>query len=311
MSFTTRLLVVAFAAALVAAPPRAGAGVGRAGAEAVELVSKQFRRTLGREVVEFGGERATRELAERLVREGGEGTAARLGRIATAGEPSTIRALRTVPGRALRHLDDVPDGELVRAVGTLARPGVAEGFTSLGSDALRSAALRAEMRLPGAGAGLVREFGDDGLRAAGRLSDNQANQLLKVDRVAAVRRLSPEGRRALLDAVASNPAAQVQVIRTAGRVTAGGIAVVAGGAVLWHASDVALAPSERVVTHPDGTIERTTTSVGGQAAAALPDVAGKLAPSVTAIGYAAAAALGVVGCTAVVLRHRRRPARRA
>jgi hypothetical protein len=275
--------VIAFGALIVAAPAAVPAGPA---AEGVELLARQFRRALGHELTEFGGERATRELAERLIREGGEGSAARLTRIARAGEPSTIRALRDVPARSLRYLDDVPDDQLVRAVGTLARPGVNDALAALGSSAARSAALRAEMRLPGAGARLVGEFGDDAVETAVKLTDNQANQLLKVDRVTAVRSLAAPQRRALLDAVASNPQAQVHVIRTAGKVGAAGVAVVAGGIVLWHATDVALAPTERIVTHPDGTVERTTTSIGGHAAAAIPQIAQSYVPAVTAIGYA-------------------------
>ena len=293
-------------AATVATPRLASAGPA---AEGVELIARQFRRALGRELAEFGGERATRELAERLIREGGEGSAARLSRIARASEPSTIRALRDVPARSLRYLDDVPSDQLVRAVGTLARPGVNEALGALGTSAARSAALRAEMRLPGAGAQLVREFGDDAVEATVKLTDNQANQLLKVDRVTAVRSLSSPQRRALLDAVAADPQAQVQVIRTAGRTAAAGVAVVAGGVVLWHATDVALAPTERILTHPDGTVERTTTSVGGQAAAAIPQVAQTYVPTVTALGYAAVAGTTLLGGTAVYLRHRRRLAR--
>lgn len=287
---------------MMSAATTARAGVA---SETAEQVGRQFARSLGREMAEFGGERATRELAERLIREGGDGAAARLTRIARAGEPSTIRALKNVPGQALKHLDDVPEGDLVRAVGTLARPGVAGQVTSLGSDALGSAALRAEMRLPGAGATLVREFGDDGLQAAARLGDTQANQLLRPDRVQAARRLSVANKRAMLDALASHPGAQVQVIRTAGRTAVGGVAVVAGGVAVWHATDVALAPTETIVTHPDGTVERTTTSVGAQTAAAMPNMIEKAAPAMTSIGYAAVAALAIVGCAAVFLRHRR------
>ena len=299
-------VIVAVLIGIACAASAARAGVA---SEAAEQVGRQFAKSLGREAIEFGGERATRELAERLIREGGEGSVARLTRVARAGEASSIRALRNVPGQALRHLDDVPEADLVRAVGTLARPGVAAGVTSLGSDALRSAALRAEMTLPGAGAALVREFGDDGLNAAARLGDTQANQLLRADRVEAVRRLSAANKRAMLDALVARPEAQVQVIRTAGRATVGGLAVVAGGVAVWHATDVALAPTETLVTHPDGTVERTTTSVGAHAAAAMPNVAEKVVPAMTAVGYASAAGLAVVGCTAVVLRHRRLAAR--
>jgi hypothetical protein len=295
-----------FCAAFVAAPRAVPAGPA---AEGVELLARQFRHALGNELVEFGGERATRELAERMIREGGEGSAARLTRIARASEPSTIRALRDVPAASLKYLDDVPNDQLVRAVGTLARPGVNETLGVLGSSATRSAALRAEMRLPGAGAKLIREFGDDAVEATAKLTDNQANQLLKVDRVTAVRSLAPAQRRALLDAVAANPAAQIQVIRTAGKTAAAGVAVVAGGVVVWHATDVALAPTERIVTHPDGTVERTTTSIGAQAAGAIPQVAQTYVPTVTAIGYAAVAGLTLVGGSAVYLRHRRRAGR--
>jgi hypothetical protein len=296
-----------FGTALIAAPASARAGPA---AEVVELLARQLRRALGNELAEFGGERATRELAERIIREGGEGSAQRLGRIARAGDASTIRALREVPARSLKYLDDVPEDQLIHAVGTLARPGVSDTLASLGSNAARSAALRAEMRLPGAGARLVGEFGDDALAASARLTDNQANQLLKVDRVTAVRRLAPPQRRALLDAVAANPTAQVQVVRTAGKVGAAGVAVVAGGVVLWHATDVALAPTERIVSHPDGTVERTTTSIGGQAAAAIPQVAQTYVPAVTVIGYAAVAGATVLGFTALFFRHRHRRRRR-
>jgi hypothetical protein len=298
--------VVVFGATLIASPASAHAGPA---AEGVELLARQLRKALGNELAEFGGEAATRELAERLIREGGEGSAQRLSRIARAGDASTIRALRDVPARSLKYLDDVPEDQLVRAVGTLARPGVGDTLASLGSNAARSAALRAEMRLPGAGARLVGEFGDDALAASAKLTDNQANQLLKVDRVTAVRRLAPPQRRALLEVVAADPAAQVQVIRTAGKVGAAGVAVVAGGVVLWHATDIALAPTERIVSHPDGTVERTTTSIAGQAAAAIPQVAQIYVPAVTVVGYAAVAGATILGLAALVFRHRRRLAR--
>ena len=306
MKRTISVFSIVFLAAMLAAPSFAPAGLA---AEGVEVVAKQFRRTLGKELSEFGGDAATRELAERLIREGGEGSAARLTRIARVGEPSTVRALRDVPAESLKYLDDVPNDQLVRAVGTLARPGVNDTLAALGSSAARSAALRAEMQLPGAGARLAREFGDDAVSASAKLTDNQANQLLKVDRVEVVRRLAPQQRRALLETVASNPQAQIQVIRTSGKVAVGGVAVVAGGVVLWHATDVALAPTESIVTHPDGTVERTTTSIGGQAAAAMPQIAQTYLPAVTSLGYASVAATALLGLTALFFRHRRRLAR--
>ena len=290
MRFAKQFFVALLVMLLVSAPARAGVA-----SEAAEHLGRQVTKSLGREAVEFGGERATRELAERLLREGGQESLATLQRIARAGEASSVRALRNVAGRTLRHLDDVPEAELVRAVGTLARPGVADGWTPLATDTLRSAALRAEMRLPGAGSSLVREFGDDGLVAAARLTDTQANQLLKPQQVQVVRRLAPQSKRALLDAITTRPDAQLQIVRTTGKTAATGVAVIAGGTVLWHATDVALAPTETTVTHTDGTVTRTKTSVGAQAAALAPQVTEKLVPAITWTGVALAAGLTLIG----------------
>lgn len=287
---------------LAFAPVVAVAG---AKAEVVEQIARQFSRALGKEAVDFGGDRATRELAQRLIREGGSETVERLGRIANVADASTIRSLRGVSGTALRHLDDLPEHQLVHGIGTLARPDVARGLSAFGSEAAAKNALRAEMQLPGAGLSLVRQFGDDGVSAARRLNDTQANLLLKPDRVQVVRSLTDTGRRSLLDALASNPSAQTQVIRTTGRTAVGSIAVVSGAVVLWQSAEVTLAPIETTVTHPDGTVQRTTTPLGAQVAATVPNVAVKLSTSLTRIGIAGMIGMTFIGTTVLLLRHRR------
>lgn len=293
-------LVIACMVVFVTPPARAQTGA------AVAAVSKQILKSLGKDAIEFGGEAAAEQVAKRLLAEaieaGGPAAAktaeAQIIRILSRGSAFDLKSLS---GRALLLLPDVSDDALGRAVGTLARAGVEQGLQSLGSQGLRRAALAGEIRLPGAGLKLVEHYGDDGAALVTRLTEDQANSVIAALRPNAINSLPPGERTKLLNALASRTDAKVVNFER----TTGPLLVVAGGIVVWHGIDVGLAPNQRVIQQPDGTVIRETTSIGSQIAQSVPQAAEEMSHTAKWIGLAAVVGLSVIGCFWIWWRGRR------
>jgi len=267
-------------------------------AEVVTTVGREIVDALGNDAAEFGGDAMARQTAERLMAQATEAAGSagskiaksQLERILASRQEALIFDLKSISGNSLPLLEDISDQGLPSAVATLARPGVEDGIESLGSIALRKAALAGETRLPGAGLKLVEHYGPEGADLATTLTEDQANGAIAALRPNAINALPAAERRGLLSALASRPDARV--FNLAG--TTGPLVVVAAGVVLWHGIDVALAPDERVTELPDGTVIREKTSVGSMAMQSIPSTARELAGSIKWIGIAGAAGISLV-----------------
>lgn len=278
--------------------------------EVASAAAKLIMKSVGKDAIEFGGEAAAEQLAKRLLSEaievGGPAAArtaeTQVARVLARGSAYDLKALS---GRALLLLEHVSDDALPRAVGALARPGVEQGLRALGSDGLRLAALTGEIRLPGAGLKLIEHYGDDGAALVTKLTDDQANSVIAALRPNAINALPSTERAKLLNALASRPDAKVVNFEK----TTGPLLVLAGGAVVWHGTNVALAPNERVIEQPDGTVIREKTSVGSQVTQALPQAAADASNAAKWIGIAAVGGATVVGCLWVRRRSRKHSGR--
>lgn len=276
-------------------------------AAVVNAVGRQMVKTLGKDAVEFGGEAVAKQTARRLLAEAGESAgeaggrvaARQLERVALSGRGATVFELKALSGKSLLLLDDVADDALPAAVSTLARPGVSAGIEKLATTAIQKAALAGETRLPGAGLKLVSNFGDDGVKLAIRLTEDQANSVIAALRPAAIKAMPAAERSGLIGTLLKNPGARVANF---GGVT-GPLVVVAGGVVVWHGIDVALAPQERVTEMPDGTVVREKISVGARAVDTVPAALTAASTPLLWTGVTFAACLSLVAAW----RFRRRP----
>jgi hypothetical protein len=269
-------------------------------AEIATTIAKEIVQTLGKDATEFGGESMAEQTAKRLLSEAAESGAKGGGRIArvqvkrilASGKEPLIFDLKSISGKSLPLLEDVSDEALPEVVGTLARPGIDKGIQSLGSVALRKAALSGETRLPGAGLKLVQHYGEDGVQLASKLTEDQANSVIAALRPNAVNSLPAAERSRLLNALVSRPDARVFNLEG----VTGPLVVVAGGVVVWHGIDVAFSPDERVTERPDGTVVREKTSVGSRAVGMMPAAVRELSTPLkwTGVTFAVGATLCVV-----------------
>jgi hypothetical protein len=249
-------------------------------AEVVSVLAKEIIEALGKDAVEFGGDKVARQTANRLMVEATESAGAGGGRIAKAqiervlatGRDALVFDLKSISGKSLLLLQDVGDESLPAALGALTRPGVDSGIESLGSTALRKAALAGEIRLPGAGLKLVQYYGVEGAQLVTKLSEDQANSLIAALRPNAINALPSAERSGLLNAVASRPEARVFNFEN----ITGPLVVIAGGIVIWHGIDVTLARDERVTELPDGTVVRENAGLGSRAVQTVPMTAHEL-----------------------------------
>lgn len=303
--FPAAILSISVGIAIIAAPPRCARAQE---AEIVTTIGKDVVEALGKNAAEFGGETAVRQTVGRLLAEAAETgggaeariAAAQVRRIIACGNESIIFDLKSISGKSLPLLEGLPEGALPSAVGTLARPAVREGIGSIGSATLRKAALGGEMRLPGAGLKLVKQYGEEGAALAQTLTEDQANSVIAAMRPSAVNVLPRAERTSLLNALASR--ADARVFHLSG--ATGPLLVVAGGVVIWHGIDVVCAPNETVIERPDGTVIRERKSIGSQAVQMMPSVARELSDATKWTGITLAAGIALAASLFLRRRHK-------
>lgn len=305
---TRATILNATLAAMVFLPSIASDAVAQQSTVAKAL-AKAIVKALGDDAAAFGGEAVAEQTVRRLLNEAahtggqaGEALAERqLRRVLASENPAATVALKEISGRNLPLLDGVvADDALPLAVGALARKSVAETLQAIETPALQRAALRAELRLPGAGAKLVKHYGDEGTRLGRTLNLDQANSLLGALRPNAVNAMPASERSKLLSVLESRPDAVLRNLDT----ISGPLVVVAGGAVLWHGTDVVLEPAERVIERPDGTVIRERTSLGARAVRGATSVGLGFAESLKWTGIALAVVLGITIAAALLLKLR-------
>jgi len=266
-------------------------------AELAEILGKEIAEGLGKDAAEFGGDEATEAIGE----SGGQVVKVQVERIIASQDEVIIFDLKNMPGAVLPLLQDVSDEALPSAVEAIGRRGVAEGLESLGSTTLREEALEAEMRFPGAGLKLIQDYGEEGAKVAGELTEDQANSLVAALRLEAVNRLPSAEQSKLLNAIASRPDARLFNFKD----LTGPLVVVASGIVVYHAADLTLSPDERVIEQPDGTVVRETTSVGSRFVQSFPQVAAALSNPLKWAAIALATGVTLVLAFFLWPRHRR------
>jgi len=278
-------------------------------AEVVETIAKEITEGLGKDTAEFGGDEMVQQTAKRLAT---EATAAagesgvriiqeQVERVMICRDTAAIFDLKLVRGDTMPLLEDISDAEIPKAMAALSRSEIEEGLESFSSSELRTEALMAEMRLPGEGLTLVRDFGAEGSSLASTLTEDQANSVLEGLRPAVLEDLSGAERSELLNALASRPDARLANFEK----LTGPLMVVAGGLVIWHGENLVLSPNERVTDLPDGTVIRESTPIGSQVVQAMPQVATVMSSTIKWSGISAVAGVTVVFSVYIWLRHRR------
>ncbi len=161
-----------------------GAAVREAGEVVLRSLSSYFGKAsakeVGEQLAEYGGEAAVRQLAQKAAAEGGQESVERIAALAGKHGPETIRGLgqadQVVP--VLKSLGELPEESIDIAIRRLAADS-AERQLSKNIAAFGTRALKTEIQHPGVGTALVRDLGDDGIRAAEKLTTNEAIQLAR------------------------------------------------------------------------------------------------------------------------------------
>ncbi|GIW94418.1 MAG: hypothetical protein KatS3mg110_2459 [Pirellulaceae bacterium] len=174
----------------------------RAASELLEAVARYFGKQTAEEGAEalarVGGRKLAEEAAERLVREAGEESLERLTRMAARHGPDALLAVRNTakPSLVLRWVDELGDDQLAKqALRRLSAGQQGQRLARL-AETHGAAVLRAEAAHPGVALRVVEHLGDDGLRLAQRL-DNQQLRLV-APHVEDIARLPPEQRQGVL-----------------------------------------------------------------------------------------------------------------
>lgn len=175
----------------------------------------------GKEVAELGGERAIQKVLENASREGGDALVAKVIQYGKKYGPSAVKAIDNSPALYVKALDQLPEGLAERALWAAQRdPVVVTSLLSLhGPDALRVVA-----KYPGVGADIVTKLGDDGVRMAKDITEEQSITLARhADEIAGLP-LSQRSR--VVDKIASAPDRAIGYLEKHPRVlyTAAGIA---------------------------------------------------------------------------------------
>ena len=144
-----------------------------------KAILKYFGKEGSEEAAEFLSQKGSQELLERVTskaaKEGGDEAMEQVAKLAGKHGPEALAALDNVPNLLpiMKVLDELPPGQINAALVRLAagKPGreLAEGIGKFGL-----AALRSELKHPGVGLSLVRNFGEEGAELAARLTTDQA-----------------------------------------------------------------------------------------------------------------------------------------
>jgi hypothetical protein len=168
------MLVATFLAAPASAAPVSGVA-----SSAAKGIIKYFGKAGTREATEYLSKKGSRELVERVTasaaRQGGEEAVEQVVRVTGKYGPEALSALDNSPAilPIIRSLDELPE---TQAKAALARLSAGKSGKQLAEATVKygSAALRSELKHPGAGLILVRNLGDDGAELASRLSADEA-----------------------------------------------------------------------------------------------------------------------------------------
>lgn len=139
--------------------------------EAFEYIFKKSTTQGLKELAEIGGEKAVQEVLEQAVKEGGEQMAERVAFYTVKYGANALKAISRSPGRIIKALDEIPESMVRPALGAIEREGdsLVKLVNAYGKESLELAAKH-----PGVGSKIVEKLGDDGIRIAKNLTNDQA-----------------------------------------------------------------------------------------------------------------------------------------
>ena len=207
------------------------------------IVKKKGPSIAARELAEFGGEQAIQEVLEKASHEGGEALAGKVIRYGKKYGLSAVKTIDNSPALYIKALDEIPETLVERALWAAQREpaAVTRLLSRHGSDALQVAA-----KYRGVGTDIVSKLGDDGVRMARNMTENQAIVLARhADDIAAL----PPGRKSqVMDAFLAAPGRVVEYLEKHPRALLTG----AGIATLVALKDDVLGKDEEITVNSDG-----------------------------------------------------------
>lgn len=232
------LLVFCFSAHIVVANP-----VVKGAREIVEAIVKKGGAKAPKELIEFGGEKAVQEVLKKTAKEGGDELVEKAIKYGRKYGLAAVKTIDNAPALYIKALDGIPEALVERALWAAQRePAIMTRLLSqYGSDALHIAA-----RHRGVGTDIVAKLGDDGVRMARNLSEDQAVILARhADDIAG---LPSSQKNQVVEAMLAAPKQVVEYLEKHPKafLTAGGIIAVV------KLKDDVLGDGKEVVIGPDG-----------------------------------------------------------
>ena len=211
--------------------------------EIAEAIVKKGGTEAAQELAEFGGKQAIQEVLEKATREGGEELAGKVIRYGRKYGLSAVKTIDNAPALYVKALDEMPETLVERALWAAQRePTVVTRLLSQhGSDALQVAA-----KYRGVGTDIVTKLGDDGVRMARNVTENQAIVLARyADDIAA---LPPVRKSQVVDAILSAPGRVIDHMEKHPRV----FLTIAGITTLVALKGDVFGNDEVITLNPDG-----------------------------------------------------------
>lgn len=219
--------------------------------EIAEAIAKKGGKEAAQELAEFGGKQKIQEVLEKAAKEGGDELVEKVIRYGRKYGLSAVKTIDNAPALYVKALDGIPETLVERALWAAQRePAVMTRLLSQhGSDALQIAA-----RYRGVGTYIVATLGDDGIRMARHLSENQAVILARhADDIAGL----PSAQKGqVVEAILAAPGRLIDYMEKHPKV----FMTAAGITTLVALKDDVLGKDEEITINPDGS---TTTRKRG------------------------------------------------
>ena len=219
--------------------------------EIAEAIAKKGGKEAAQELAEFGGKQAIQEVLEKAAKEGGDELVEKVIKYGRKYGLSAVKTIDNAPALYIKALDGIPETLVERALWAAQRePATMTRLLSQhGSDALQIAA-----RYRGVGTDIVAKLGDDGVRMARNLTEDQAVIIARhADDIAG---LPSSQKNQVVEAILAAPGRVIDHMEKHPKV----FMTAAGIATLVALKDDVLGTDEETTTNPDGS---TTTRKRG------------------------------------------------
>ena len=240
------LLVFYFSANIVVANP-----VAKGVREIAEAIAKKGGKEAAQELAEFGGKQAIQEVLEKAAKEGGDELVEKVIKYGRKYGLSAVKTIDNAPALYIKALDGIPETLVERALWAAQRePATMTRLLSQhGSDALQIAA-----RYRGVGTDIVAKLGDDGVRMARNLTEDQAVIIARhADDIAG---LPSSQKNQVVEAILAAPGRVIDYMEKHPKV----FMTAAGITTLVALKDDVLGKDEEITINPDGST--TTRKLG-------------------------------------------------